>query len=54
MLKLGPALVMTPDLDAALTFYRDVMGLSLSARFETQLVFDLGGRSMHVDLSLVP
>ena len=54
MLKLGPALVMTPDLDAALTFYRDVLGLSLSARFETQLVFDLGGRSMHVFASARP
>ena len=48
MLKLGPALVMTPDLDVALAFYRDVLGLSLSERFETQLVFELGGRALHV------
>ncbi|KQW70655.1 hypothetical protein ASE17_17420 [Phenylobacterium sp. Root77] len=47
-MKLGPALVMTPDLDAALAFYRDVLGLALSAQFENQLVFDLGGRSLHV------
>ncbi|MBA4011091.1 MAG: hypothetical protein C0481_04420 [Phenylobacterium sp.] len=48
MLKLGPALVMTPDLAAALSFYRDVLGLSLSEQFESQLVFDLGGRTLHV------
>ena len=47
-MKLGPALVMTPDLEAALVFYRDGLGLSLSARFENQLVFDLGGRALHV------
>lgn len=47
-MKLGPALVMTPDLDAALGFYRDVLGLSLRERFETQLAFDLGGGSLHV------
>lgn len=48
MMKLGPVLVMTPDLEAALGFYRDVLGLSLSQRFEHQLVFDLGGRGLHV------
>lgn len=47
-MKLGPALVMTPDLDVALAFYRDELGLSLSERFETQLVFELGGRALHV------
>ncbi len=48
MMKLGPALVMTPDLEAALAFYRDVLGLALRERFESQLVFDLGGRALHV------
>lgn len=43
MMKLGPALVMTPDLDVALAFYRDVLGLSLSERFETQLVSSSAG-----------
>ena len=47
-MKLGPVLVMTPDLEAALGFYRDVLGLALSARFESQLEFDLGGRALHV------
>lgn len=47
-MKLGPALVMTPDLEAALAFYRDVLGLALGERFENQLVFDLGGRALHV------
>ncbi len=47
-MKLGPALVMTPDLEAALNFYRDALGLSLSEQFESQLVFDLGGRALHV------
>lgn len=47
-MKLGPALVMTPDLDAALAFYRDVLGLALGGRFENQLVFDLGGQALHV------
>lgn len=48
MLKLGPALVMTPDLEAALVFYRDVLGLTLSRRSDSQLAFDLGGRALHV------
>ncbi len=47
-MKLGPALVMTPDLEAALSYYRDVLGLALRERFENQLVFDLGGRALHV------
>lgn len=47
-MKLGPALVMTPDLEAALAFYRDILGLALRERFESQLVFDLGGRALHV------
>ncbi|WP_312166985.1 VOC family protein [Phenylobacterium sp.] len=47
-MKLGPALVMTPDLEAALGFYRDMLGLTLAERFENQLVFDLGGQVLHV------
>ena len=47
-MKLGPALVMTPDLEAALGFYRDVLGLRLVERFENQLAFDLGGQALRV------
>lgn len=41
-LRLGPALVMTPDLDEALAFYGDVLGLPLGGRTESQLLFRLG------------
>ncbi|MDP1874887.1 VOC family protein [Phenylobacterium sp.] len=47
-MKLGPALVMTPDLDAALAFYGEVLGLPLRERAEDQLVFDVGASSLHV------
>lgn len=48
MLRLGPALVMTPDLDDALAFYRDALGLRLIWRVEDQLAFELGDRALHV------
>lgn len=47
-MKLGPALVMTPDLEEALGFYRDALGLKLRDRFADQLVFELGNGRLHV------
>jgi len=47
-MKLGPLLVMTPDMDAAERFYRDALGLRLAGRFDGHLVFDLGGAPLHV------
>lgn len=48
MLKLGPVLVMTPEFDLALEFYRDALGLRLVQRAENQLIFEVGGASLHV------
>lgn len=48
MLKLGPALVFTPDLDEARAFYGDVLGLPIAADFSDQIVFDLGNAALHV------
>lgn len=47
-MKLGPALVMTPDLEKALGFYRDALGLRLKQRFDSQLVFELGAGRLHI------
>ena len=47
-MKLGPALVMTPDMDAALEFYGDILALPLSRRSADQLVFDAGPVPLHV------
>ncbi len=47
-MRLGPVLVMTPDLDAALDFYGEALGLPLSGREPNQLRFDLGGASLLV------
>ncbi|HEY5008114.1 MAG TPA: VOC family protein [Caulobacteraceae bacterium] len=47
-MKLGMIVVMTPDLDEARAFYRDVLGLSLTVETGNQLVFDLGGTAFHV------
>ena len=47
-MKLGPLLVMTPDIDEALRFYRDVLGLELSEQLSGHLVFDLGAAPLHV------
>jgi catechol 2,3-dioxygenase-like lactoylglutathione lyase family enzyme len=47
-MKLGMIVVMTPDLDEARAFYRDVLALSLTAETANQLVFDLGGSEFHV------
>lgn len=49
-MKLGPLLVMTPDLDAALDFYGKALGLLMSNRTDNQLVFELGATSLHVFL----
>ncbi|HEY3889226.1 MAG TPA: VOC family protein [Caulobacteraceae bacterium] len=47
-MKLGMIVVLTPDLDEARRFYRDVLALSLTAETASQLVFDLGGTEFHV------
>lgn len=47
-MKLGPALVLTPDLEEALSFYRDALGLELKDQFDSQLVFELGAGRLHV------
>lgn len=47
-MNLGPALVMTPDLAEALSFYRDTLGLKLKDQFDSQLVFELGAGRLHV------
>ena len=47
-MKLGPALVLTPDLIESLGFYRDILGLTLTGQFEGHLVFDSGTWSLHV------
>jgi catechol 2,3-dioxygenase-like lactoylglutathione lyase family enzyme len=47
-MKLGPSLVMTPDLGEALTFYREVLGLTLQEESATQLIFGSGTWALHV------
>lgn len=47
-LKLGPLLVLTPDLDEARAIYRDVLGLQIAREFEDQIVFELANASLHV------
>ena len=47
-MKLGAMMVLTPDLDEARSFYRDVLGLSLKDETPNQLVFDLAGTEFHV------
>jgi catechol 2,3-dioxygenase-like lactoylglutathione lyase family enzyme len=39
---------MTPDVEAALEFYGDILGLPLARRSADQLVFEVGGASLHV------
>jgi catechol 2,3-dioxygenase-like lactoylglutathione lyase family enzyme len=46
--KLGVVVVLTPDLDEARRFYRDLLGLGLAAENANQLVFDLDGAELHV------
>ena len=48
MLKSGPLLVMTPDLDAAREFYGEVLNLPLQAEFDNQLVFGMGQAALHI------
>lgn len=48
MLKAGPLLVMTPDLEASRRFYGETLGLAMRAEFGDQLVFDLGQADLHV------
>ena len=47
-MKLGPAVVFAPDLDAALDFYGAKLGLTLLQRSANQLIFDAGGAGLHV------
>ncbi|WP_333586843.1 VOC family protein [Phenylobacterium sp.] len=47
-MKLGPVIVMTPDLEAAAEFYRDALGLRLAHRTPDQLIFELGGAALHI------
>lgn len=47
-MKLGPALVMTPDLDAAREFYGEILGLTLRRSSPEQLIFDAGALPLHV------
>ena len=47
-MKLGVVVVLTPDLDEARRFYRDLLGLGLTAESANQLVFDLDGAQLHV------
>jgi catechol 2,3-dioxygenase-like lactoylglutathione lyase family enzyme len=47
-MKLGMIVVMTPDLDEARRFYRDLLGLRLAAETASQLVFDLDGSEFNV------
>lgn len=42
-MKLGLIMVLTPDLEEAERFYRDVIGLALVDKAASQLVFDLAG-----------
>jgi catechol 2,3-dioxygenase-like lactoylglutathione lyase family enzyme len=46
--KLGVVVVLTPDLDEARRFYRDLLGLGLAGESANQLVFDLDGAALHV------
>jgi catechol 2,3-dioxygenase-like lactoylglutathione lyase family enzyme len=40
--------VLTPDLDEARRFYRDILGLGLTGERPDQLVFGLDGGELHV------
>jgi catechol 2,3-dioxygenase-like lactoylglutathione lyase family enzyme len=47
-MKLGVIVVLTPDLDEARRFYRDVLDLKLTGETANQLAFDLAGTEFHV------
>lgn len=47
-MKLGLIMVLTPDLEEAERFYRDVIGLALVDKAASLLVFDLAGAAFHV------
>jgi catechol 2,3-dioxygenase-like lactoylglutathione lyase family enzyme len=47
-MQLGVIVILTPELDAARRFYRDVLGLKLQREAANQLIFDLGGAELHV------
>lgn len=47
-MKLGPLLVMTPDLGAAAAFYGDVLKLPLIEHSNDQLIFEIGALTLHV------
>ena len=46
-MKLGVIVILTPELDEARRFYRDVIGLNLRSETTNQLVFDLAGVATH-------
>ncbi|MBV8681452.1 MAG: VOC family protein [Caulobacteraceae bacterium] len=48
MLKLGPPLVLTPDLAEARVLYGDILGLPIAAEFTDQIVFSLDDTTLHV------
>jgi catechol 2,3-dioxygenase-like lactoylglutathione lyase family enzyme len=47
-MQLGVIVILTPELDEARRFYRDVLGLSLRREAANQLVFDLGAVEFNV------
>ena len=47
-MKLGVIMILTPELDEARRFYRDVIGMSLKTESSNQLIFDLAGTEFHV------
>jgi catechol 2,3-dioxygenase-like lactoylglutathione lyase family enzyme len=47
-MQLGVIVILTPELDEARRFYRDVLGLGLQREAANQLIFDLGGAELHV------
>ncbi|MBV9330134.1 MAG: VOC family protein, partial [Alphaproteobacteria bacterium] len=53
-MKLGAAIVFTPDLKAARSFYENVLGIKLVRETGTMLVFDCGGIELDVFRSSRP
>ena len=47
-MRLGPAVVVTPDIDEAMIFYRDKLGLTLGAAHPDHLIFEASPTRLHV------
>ena len=47
-MQLATLMVLTPDLDDAQRFYRDILGFSVISRDDDMLVLDHGGIAFHV------